>query len=111
MGTAKSVSAGVEPCVGPGIFPVKGVRALIAHRIDLAPVIAPALVWITEHGKGCGDALELLLRLWIVLVLVGMQIFGELAVSAPDVVIRRGAFDAKNCVEVLIHGALSDGAE
>ncbi len=89
------------------IFAIERVRALISHRVDLAGVVTLAFLRVSEDGERCRDALELLFRFLVVLVLVGMQILREPPVRPADFVIRSGAFHAQNGVQIVIHGTWS----
>ena len=90
------------------IFAMERVRALISHRVDLARVITLALLGVAQHGKGGRNFFELLLGLFIVFILVGMQIFRELPVGPADLVVRGRAFNTQYGVQIFIHGTWSD---
>src|SRR3546814_9106989 len=61
----------------------------IAVAVDLAAVILRALRLVGQQVVRLGDVGEFLRRLGIVLVLVGMQFLGELAIGGLDLRIAR----------------------
>ena len=55
--------------------------------VDLAGVIALALVRIADDVVGRVDLLEALFRLWLARIEIGMRLLGGLAVGLADVVL------------------------
>src|SRR4029077_17162632 len=60
-------------------------RPLLPARIDLAAVIAPALLRIVQDRIGGGDLLELLLGRLVARIEIGVQLLGELTIGLGDV--------------------------
>ena len=80
-----------------GIFAVVALlRPLLPACVDLAGVVAPALLGIAENVVGGGDLLELLLGRLVPGIEVGVQLLGELAVGLDDVLGLRGARHAES---------------
>src|SRR5262249_7075104 len=84
--SAEAVSA-IRPSIARTETGIEWIGALIAHRINLSGVVSLALFRVAQHGKSGGHALELLLGARIVFILVGMQILGELAVGAANLIV------------------------
>src|SRR3546814_9752351 len=68
----------------------------IAVAVDLAAVILRALRLVGQQVVRLGDVGEFLRRLGIVLVLVGMQFLGELAIGGLDLRIARTLRNAQD---------------
>ena len=66
-------------------------------------IVARTLFRVREHGIGLAALLELLLRIGIVGIAVGMVLQRQLAVSALDLLVVRGARDAQDFVVVAFH--------
>src|SRR4029078_6956134 len=63
-------------------------------------VVLLALLGVREHVVGLLDLLEALLRLGVARVPVGVQLAGELAVGALDLVVGGAPGNAQHLVEV-----------
>ena len=63
-------------------------------------IIERALLPIDQHGVGLGDLFELLFRVRIVGIAVGMVLKGELAVSALNLLLVRSTPYTQNIVVV-----------
>ena len=72
----------------------------IALLVDLAPVILGAFVLVRQDVIGAGDLGEALGRLGIVLVLVGVQLLGELAIGLLDLGLARAPRDVQLGIEI-----------
>src|SRR5207244_2533167 len=77
----------------------------IAVLVDLAAVVAGALVLVREQIVGVGDLSEALGRVGIVLVAVGVELLGEAAVRLLDLGVARAALNAQALVQVQCHAA------
>ena len=76
-------------------------RPLLAAGVDLAAVVAAALVRVGEDVVGGRDLLEAVGDL-LVRIEVGVQLLGELAVAPLDLVLAGLAADAEHGVEVVV---------
>src|SRR3990172_3169847 len=83
---------------------------MLLGRLSAVQVVQIAAPCIGERVVGFRDLLELLLRLQVVRVPVGMVFERELTVGCPDVVGRCLAIDAKTDVEVLLTLHLAFGS-
>src|SRR5262249_34702110 len=93
-----------RPVLASGIFAVVVLLwPLLPRRVDLAPVVPPALLGIAKDVVGGGDLLEHLLGRLVAGIEVGMQFLGELAIGLGDVPGTRRLRHAKNCIEVFCH--------
>src|SRR3546814_13975135 len=72
----------------------------IAVAVDLAAIILRALRLVGQQVIGLGDVGEFLRRLGIVLVLVGVQFLGELAISGLDLRIACGLRNAQGGIGI-----------
>src|SRR5262249_38045302 len=81
----------------------------LAHAGVAELVVDLALLGVAEDFVRLGRLLEALLGLRVVLVAVGMELEGELAIRLLDLVLRGGARDAEDFVVVTArrHGLLS----
>ena len=87
-----------------GIFAVIALlRPLLAARVDLAAVVAPALLLIADDVVGGGDLLELLLGRLVARIEVGVQLLGELAIGLGDVGGAGGLRHAKYGIGIVCH--------
>jgi hypothetical protein len=77
------------------------------HTLIAETVVAGALIAVGEHLIGPGEFLELLLRLRVVRVGVGMQLPGALAIRLLDFITGRRAIDAEQFVKVSHQGLWS----
>jgi len=94
--------------IAAGIFAVIALlRLLLARRVDLAAVEAPALLLVADDVVGGGDRLELLLGRLVARIEVGMQLLGELAIGLGDVGLRRGLGHAEDGIRVFCHLAIA----
>jgi hypothetical protein len=76
----------------------------LAVGVDLAPVVLLALLGVADDVVGGGNLLELLLGgVAVGRVQVGMQLLGELAVDAANLLVGRIARHAQHLVGVLGH--------
>jgi hypothetical protein len=71
-------------------------RRLLARGVDLARVIALALLLVADNAIGGGDLLELLLGGLVPRIQVGVQLLGELALGLGDVRRARGLRHAED---------------
>ena len=87
-----------------GIFTVIALlRPLLAARVDLAAVVAPALLLIADDVVGGGDLLELLLGRLVARIEVGVQLLGELAIGLGDIGGAGGLRHAKYGIGIVCH--------
>ena len=87
-----------------GIFAIIALlRRLLAGCVDLAAVVAPALLLVLEDVVGRGDVLEPLLSRLVAGIEVGMKLLGKLAIGLGDVRGLRGLRDAKDGIEIFCH--------
>ena len=90
-----------------GIFAVVALlRRLLAGGVDLAAVVAAALLLVAEDAIGRRDLLELLLGRLVAGVEVRMQLLGELAIGLGDVLGLGGLGDADYGIEVFCHRSI-----
>ena len=90
--------------IAAGIFAIIALlRPLLAARVDLAAVVAPALLLIADDVIGGGDLLELLLGRLVARIEVGVQLLGELAIGLGDVGGAGGLRHAKYGIEIVCH--------
>jgi len=73
------------------------------------PIVAGALLRIGEHLVGLGELLELLLGLLVSLVLVRVELQGELAERALQLLRGAGPLDAEHLVVVALGMGLHAG--
>ena len=73
----------------------------VAVGVDLAAVEPRALVLVGEQVVGLGHVREALGGLGVVLVAVGMQLLGELAVGGLDVLLARAALNAQGRIRIV----------
>src|SRR5229473_1668535 len=73
-------------------------------------VVAGALLRVGEHLVRLGDLLELLLGLLVAFVLVGVELDGELAEGALQLLRGAGPFDAEHFVVVVLGVGLHEGS-
>jgi hypothetical protein len=78
----------------------------VAVGVDLAAVETGALVLVAQQVIGLGDVGETLRRLRIVLVAIGVQFLGKLAVGGLDVLLARVAGNAQGGIGIG-HGVLA----
>jgi len=74
----------------------------LSHAGLPAEVVGLALLGVAEHGVGFGDFLELLLRLLVARIAVGVVLERELAVSLLDLVLRSRAADSEDFIVVFV---------
>ena len=101
MSVVKVMRAASLPCVRPWAPAVAHVRiglgilaievalrlALSSRLVDLTSIIALALVRIADDIVGSIDLLEVLVRLRLARIEIGMRLLGRLAVSRADIVL------------------------
>src|SRR5204863_5521793 len=88
----------------------KRIRAAGPECLASEPIVLLALFLVGENGVRLGDLLELVLRVLVSLVLVGMPFLGEVAVRLLQLVLGRRLLHAQNFVVVLFrHGRSIDG--
>src|SRR5262249_44836733 len=76
----------------------------LARGVDLAPIVLLALLRVADNAIGVGDLLEALLGGAAVGgVEIGVQLLGELAVGATNVVLGSGPRHAQHHVGVVGH--------
>ena len=75
----------------------------IAIHVDLAPIKTGAFVGIGEQVIGVGDFREPLPRLGVILIAIGMQLLGQLAIGGLDVLLACAAGHAQNGVRIFCH--------
>jgi hypothetical protein len=112
VGTAAAALAAtaedVAEDVGEGVGKAAHAGAAGAHaslRVDAGVavlVVGGALLRVGEDLVGFLGLLELLFRLWVVRIAVGMVLHGQLAVGLLDVLIRSVAVDAEDFVVVAL---------
>src|SRR6185369_10477508 len=73
---------------------------LVTRLVDLACVIALALVRIADDVIGRIDLLETIFRLWLAWIEIGMRFFSGLAVGLPDVVLASVGRDAQRLIGI-----------
>jgi hypothetical protein len=78
----------------------------VALGVNLAAVETGALVLVAQQVIGLGDVGETLRRLRIVLVAIGVQFLGKLAVGGLDVLLTRIAGNAQGGIGIG-HGVLA----
>jgi hypothetical protein len=76
----------------------------VALGVDLAAVELGALVLVAEQVVGARRRREFLGRLRIVLVAIGMQLLGELAIGLLDLGLARAAGYTECRIGVCCHG-------
>src|SRR3977135_3812269 len=81
-------------------------RPLGSGGVDLAAVVARPLLGIAKKIIGRRNLLELLLRLPIAGMEVGVHFFGELPIDLTHLVLRRLGLHAQHSVGILAHVAL-----
>ena len=81
-------------------------RALRAGGVDLAAIVACALLRIANQVVGRRDCLEFLLRCPVARIEVGMQRLGELAVGSANLVRRGLLLHAQDGIGILAHEPL-----
>ncbi len=92
-----------------GIFAVITLlRRFLAGCVDLAAVVAPALLLVADDAVGGRDLLELLLGRLVARIEVGVQLLGELAIGLGDVLRLRGLRHAKYRIEILCHLSIEE---
>ena len=90
FGAKTALSAAVEPA-RPGGLAIAKAHAGIALGVDFAAVEAGALVLVGQQIVRAGDDRKAFGRLGIILVAIGVQFFGELAIGRLDVFLARVA--------------------
>ena len=87
----RSAAAVARARIGLGILAIEvPLRLTLGTRlVDLAGVIALALVGVADDVVGGVDFFEALFRLWLAGIEIRMRILGGLAVSLVDVVLQR----------------------
>jgi len=101
---ASAISA-AAPVTGPSAHARKGIGG-IAVSVDLAPVILRALGLVRQQIIGARHFGEFLRRVGLVLVAIGMQLLGELAIGALDVGLGGRAGYAEQGIKIA-HGELA----
>ena len=91
--TAKSAAATIAGAIAGGV----------AVHVDLAPVETGALVGIRQQIIGVGDFRKALARLGVILVAVGVQFLGQLAIGGLDVLLGCAAGHAQYGIGILCH--------
>src|SRR4029078_13562013 len=87
-----------------GIFAVVALlRPLLAAGVDLAAVVAPALLLVADYVGSVGYLLELLFGRLVALIEIGVQLLGELAVSLGDVGAAGRLLHAQDGIGMLSH--------
>src|SRR6185312_8851582 len=72
--------------IAASIFAVVALlRPLLAAGVDLAAVVAPALLLVADDVVSGGDLLELLFGRLVARIEIGVQLLGELAIGLGDV--------------------------
>src|SRR5258706_111307 len=83
---------------------LKRVGAALASEVERflpQAVVLLALFFVGENGVGLGDLLELVLRVLVALVLVGMELLRQGAVGLLDLIRAGGLLHAEDVVVVL----------
>ena len=78
----------------------------IAVLVDLAAVVARALVLVGQDVIGLRDLAEALGGLGIVLVAVGVKLLGEAAIGLLDLGLARAALDSQPLIQIHAHALL-----
>jgi hypothetical protein len=79
---------------------LRGAKALTLQGLVAVPVVQALLLLVGEHLVGLVDLLELLLRLGVARVAVGVILEGHLAIGLLDLLGAGAALDAKDFVVV-----------
>src|SRR3712207_237741 len=90
-------------CSGPAAESLEALEARLALAVDLAAVELGALGRVAQNLVGGVDLGELVLRLGVVLVAVGVIGLGELTVGLLDLRFRGGAGDAEDVIRIAHH--------
>ena len=98
----RSATAVAGARIGLGILTIEvPLRLTLGTRlVDLAGVIALALVRIADDVIGRIDLLETIFRLWLAWIEIGMRFFSGLAVGLPDVVLASVGRDAQRLIGI-----------
>jgi hypothetical protein len=78
-------------------------RPFGARGVDLAAIEAPPLLGIAEQVVGHRDLLELLFRLLVARIEIGMQLLRQFAIGRANLVLRGLFLDAQDRVRILAH--------
>ena len=107
MPAVEALGEAVGPAAAAGRGPAAAAAEAAAERhariavlVDLAAVVAGALVLVGQQVIGLGHLGEALGGLGIVLVAVGVQLLGEAAIGLLDLGLARPALDAQLLVKV-----------
>ncbi len=104
----KAVGAGIAVPCPAGVIAVEAARRpLGTGGIDLALVVARALLGVADQIVGGRDILELLLRRLVAGVEIGMQLLGERAVGLADVLGGGILGDTQDLVGIGTHSPIS----
>ena len=79
------------------------IAALVALLVDLAAIVAGALVLVGQDVVGAGQPLEALLGPLVARIDVGMQLLGELAVGGLQLGLAGPFGNAQHFVEIIAH--------
>ena len=94
---------GTEAALSATKSPAAAKAGGVAVHVDLAPVETGALVGVGQQVVGVGDLREAFTRFGIILIAVGVELLGQLAVGGLDVLLAGSAGHAQNGVGIFCH--------